>query len=201
MKMILFDFDGVLVDTLSICFSLNAENNAGLSLEEYKSFFTGNVYNSKRTDGSSMTYRDDYFDQYAKKTRELKVPQEIKDILKNLSTKYKIIIVSSAPKPQIKDILDRESVSYCFADIYGSDLHTSKVVKIKKLLNEFDITSKDVIYITDTTGDIIEARECGVESIAVSWGFHNKENLLNEKPFALVDTPQELQQKIEEFFK
>jgi phosphoglycolate phosphatase len=200
-KLILFDFDGVLVDTLSICFSLNAENNDALSLEEYKSFFKGNVYEAKRFDGSSMKYRDDYFEKYATQTRELKVPEEIIRILKELSAKYILAIVSSAPKVQINDILNREKVSYCFVDIFGSDFHTSKVIKIKMILEKFGVTNTNVIFITDTMGDIIEARECGVKSIAVSWGFHDPKDLLQEKPFALVYTPQELEQKIKEFFK
>lgn len=201
MKTILFDFDGVLVDTFSICFSLSSECNENLSLEDYRSFFNGNIYNTKRSDGRPIGYRSDFHEKYEIHTRELKVPDELKKLLKNLSSKYTLAIVSSTPTRLIKDILNREDLVSCFTDIYGSDLHRSKVIKIKILLEKYKTLPNNAVFITDTAGDIIEARECDVRSVAVTWGYQKKENLLKEKPLAVVETPKALEEKIEEFFR
>lgn len=174
MKLVIFDFDGVLVDTFSICFSLSAECNDNLSLEDYRSFFRDNIYNTTRSDGTPMNYRADFHEKYEEQTRELKVPEELKKLLKKLALKHTLAIVSSTPTLMIKGILDREDVLSCFKDIFGSDLHKSKVVKIKMLLEKYKTTPLDALFVTDTTGDIIEARECKVESIAVPWAIMKK---------------------------
>ena len=202
MKLIIFDFDGVLIDTLSICFSLNEEIHKDLSLKEYKSFFEGNIYNNvKRFDGTPKNYRSDFDEQYKIKTRELKVPQELKVILQDLSLKYTLVIISSTPTPSIKGILDHENILLYFKDILGSDVHKSKILKIQMIFKKYNLSSKDIVFITDTLGDIKEAKKCDVKSIAVTWGFHDKSILEKGNPFRIIDNPQELIGVIEDLLK
>ena len=66
------------------------------------------------------------------------------------------------------------------------------------LLDKYKITSEDAVFITDTVGDIVEARECGVRSIAVSWGFHEIETLEKARPAKIVSTPADLLRAIKE---
>lgn len=198
MKLILFDFDGVLVDTFGIVYSLGLETNPNLSEEEYKSFFNGNIHEAKRSDGASISYRLDYEDQYKIKTRELKIPEKLKEMLRELSLDYTLAIISSTESLSITKILSREGADSYFVDILGRDVHKSKVVKIKMFLEKYGISPKDAVFITDTVGDIIEARECEVRSIAVTWGFHDAETLQKAKPEKIVNTPEDLLKSIEE---
>jgi phosphoglycolate phosphatase len=101
----------------------------------------------------------------------------------------------------INEILDREDLSSYFTEILGSDVHTSKSEKIKKLIEKYNITSKDAIYITDTLGDIKEAEGCGVKSIAVTWGFHDRKTLEKGNPVAIIDEPMDLLEAIENVLK
>jgi phosphoglycolate phosphatase len=198
MKLILFDFDGVLVDTLLISFSISAEMDDKLSLEEYKSFFHGNIYDAIKSGRGRDSYRPDYYEQYSARTRELRVPDELKKVLNKLSLSDTLVIVSSTPASLINEILDRDGVAAYFEDIYGREIHTSKVVKIKMLLEKYKIAPEGAVYITDTVGDIMEARECGVKSIAVTWGFHDEATLQKAKPAKIVSNPEDLIKSIEE---
>src|SRR3989344_1158610 len=196
MKLILFDFDGVLVDTLGVAFSINKGAKPDLSLEEYKSFFEGNIYDAIAS--GKKKHIPDFDDQFRLQTRELKIPDELKKMLRDISPKNTLAIVSSASTDLIQEILEREDVANFFADVFGSDVHSSKIVKTKTLLNKYKVEVKDAVFITDTVGDIIEARECGVKAIAVTWGFHDEATLAKAQPVKIVNTPEDLIKAIKE---
>lgn len=197
----MFDFDGVLIDTLPACYRINSEQNNDLELEEYKSFFNGNIHDSKRKNGEPRKYHPDFFELYDTYTRELKVPDVLKNIVKELSNQYILAIVSSTVTKSIEDILTREGIKEYFDSVLGADIHTSKVVKIKSILEKYNVDARESVFITDTLGDIKEAKECNVASIAVTWGFHDKENLKKGDPAQIIDDPQDLISAIENVLK
>lgn len=200
-KIVLFDFDGVLIDTLGILFFINQEINQDLSIEEYKSFFKGNIYDATRKDGTFKKNHPDFDSLYKLKTREMMVPDPLKFIIKELSNLYTLIIVSSTHSELIKNILEREKISEYFTEILGADVDRNKVIKINSVLTKYSVLSKDVVFITDTVGDIKEAEKCGVRSIAVTWGFHDKETLEKANPAIIIDNPGNLIKNVQDLLK
>jgi len=194
-KLILFDFDGVLVDTLGVAFNINVEVMPDLSLETYKSFFEGNIHDAIASGKKKRI--PDFDDKFRSYTRELKIPEALKKVLQSLSSSNIITIVSSSSTNIIKEIITREKVDTYFSDVFGGDVHTNKVTKIKTLLEKYGISPGKAVFITDTLGDILEAKACGVKSIAVSWGFHDLNRLEKGNPFKIVHTPEELLSSIE----
>jgi phosphoglycolate phosphatase-like HAD superfamily hydrolase len=75
--------------------------------------------------------------------------------------------------------------------------HFLKTEKFKILEKEFYISSNDSIFITDTIGDIIEAREVGYKSIGITGGSHCRKTLVTEKPVCIVDSFLELKKNLE----
>ncbi|OGI57116.1 hypothetical protein A3B85_03230 [Candidatus Nomurabacteria bacterium RIFCSPHIGHO2_02_FULL_37_13] len=197
MKLILFDFDGVLIDTFIISLKISREVNKKMSLNLFRSIFNGNIYDSLKNN-TKVKQHPEFFKLYEKQSRKLEIPKKLKDLICKLSKNYTLAIISATPSTLIATILKQANVFKYFSDILGGDIHTSKVVKNKMLLEKYKIEPKDAVFITDTTGDILEARECGIESIAVTWGFHEKETLQKEKPFKIVSTPEDLEKAIEE---
>jgi phosphoglycolate phosphatase len=201
MKLIIFDFDGVIVNTFEMALNISTKINPGMTLEKYKSFFAGNFYSHDLKDEAEIDGKKiKYFDEYAKGIQSEKTEEIIKEQIIELSKKYSLAIVSSTISPVIKDYLVKEGLDQYFAEIYGSDVHKSKVEKIKRLLSEYNIDPEDAIFITDTTGDIKEGRGCGVESIAVTWGYLPKEELVKEKPFIVIDNPELLIKSVDSYF-
>ena len=47
-KAIIFDFDGVIHNTLELAYKINKKLGAMATLEEYKDFFNGNIYQHKQ---------------------------------------------------------------------------------------------------------------------------------------------------------
>jgi phosphoglycolate phosphatase len=199
-KLVIFDFDGVLVDTLLVGYSISVEVNEGLTIDEYKDFFDGNIYSANRRNGNPKNKNPRTWKIYDEKTRELKIPDVLKDAVRALSSEYILAIVTSAHSDSVVRILENEKCNV-FRDILGVDNHASKVEKNISLLKKYNIDPKETVFITDTVGDIDEARESGIKSIAVSWGFHERERLLRSNPEVIIDDPSLLVETVEDMLK
>ncbi len=201
-KLIIFDFDGVLVNTNEIARRLHKEANPTLSDEYFDRMHDGNfmenLEKAMREDG--YVVQPDWYELYAKGLEELTTEEFLKMLVLDLVAQYTLVIVSSMETKYIERQLAKENISQCFSEVLGSDVNPSKVVKIKNLLARRVIDPANVVFITDTVEDIREGRECGVKSIAVTWGMQDRKKLENEHPNAVVDTVPELEAAIEAFF-
>ena len=84
-----------------------------------------------------------------------------------------------------------------FGDILGYDIETSKVKKFKTLFEKYNLNPKEVIFITDTVGDIDESREVGIGTIiAVADGYQDKKVLEAAHPTFLIDSIVKLEEVI-----
>ena len=92
-KLVIFDFDGVLVDTLEMLFSINQKINEDFSLEEYKSLFEGNIYTSLRKNGKPKNTHPDFFNLYNLNSRKIVVPEILKFVIKELNKNYILVII------------------------------------------------------------------------------------------------------------
>lgn len=200
-KIVMFDFDGVLVDTLIHSYTITQETNENLSIEEYKTFFNGNIHDASRKNNQSVKYDPEFHQKYRHLVREIKIPDVLKQGIVELAQFYMLVIVSSTLSESIKEILVREGIEGSFEDILGADIHPSKVFKIKTVLEKYTATPDDCVFVTDTLGDIQEATECDVRTIAVTWGFQERENLEKGNPLAIIDDPSALADTIKNMVK
>src|SRR3989344_9384343 len=178
-KLVIFDFDGVLVNSTLFWFGLNKEVNENLTWGKYQSFSHGNfwkILNNEVKSGSHVL-PENYSEKYAK---ELLDNHQIstKDTILNLNKRFRLAIVSSSSDSAIKGLLKKENLLDSFSEVFGSDRHESKAEKINDLLVEYSVLSTDAVFITDSLGDILEANEAGVKSLGVTWGLHDRETLL-----------------------
>jgi len=81
--------------------------------------------------------------------------------------------------------LDHHKLS-CFTEVLGVDFHKSKVEKFKYLFQKYDLKPEEILFVTDTLGDILEANKVHVRTIAVDFGFHDRERLEKGKPFKII---------------
>ncbi len=124
--------------------------------------------------------------------------EALQNAIVELSKNYILSIVSSSRDNSIKIFLQKENINEYFSDILGTDIYSSKVVKIKSLLEKYSIQQQDAVLITDTLGDIKEAKECGVLSIGVLWGLHEKKTLEKGNPAKIIDSPLDLLDSVKE---
>ena len=86
MKLIIFDFDGVLVDTLITCYEIHQEVNDYLPLPNYQTLFAGNIYQMLKSKKNII--HPNFFGEYDSRVREIKIPEELKEMTKKLAARY-----------------------------------------------------------------------------------------------------------------
>jgi phosphoglycolate phosphatase len=194
-KFVLFDFDGVIADSFNIAYSVTAMNQPGLSEEEYRSYYEGNINNSKKKLDA------DFWERYVPKIKqEVKLFPHMPHIVRSMAQSYRLGIISSSVSDLISDVLKRESLDHLFETILGNDVHPSKVEKMKMMFEKYDTTPEECVFITDTLGDIREGEHVGVASIGVTWGFHSPEVLMRGSAFRLVNQPEEIVGAVSDYF-
>jgi len=193
MKVILFDFDGVIVDTFKFCHKIS-NLRSQVSEEEYRSRFEGNINDAVKKEELKAP-NGEPFDFFSHYTPELMACQPIEDmvkVIKELAREHALIIVTSTISPSVKEFLQMQGLENEFKEILGNDVEKSKVKKINDVLLRYGIKPSETVFVTDTLGDIKEARSCGVESIAVTWGYHPMSTLEKGNPFRIVHQPGEI---------
>jgi len=196
----LFDFDGVLVNSLD----LYAEAVTRIlerigtpivkSKEDYLALFDGNFYESMAARGVDLAAYNEAVKEILPRidTNAMKPFDGLIPVLAALQKDSILAVVSSNGYRTIRTMLDRFGFAPYFREILGADFRISKKEKIAYTLEKYGIPGERAFYVGDTAGDIREARAAGVRSVAVTWGWHSRERLAATGPDFLVDTPEEL---------
>jgi phosphoglycolate phosphatase len=198
--LLLFDFDGVLVDSLDLYAEVVARclERIGTpivkSREDYLALFDGNFYESMAAAGVDLA-------RYAEAAKEIlpridfgamKPYDGLVPVLAALAKDHILAVISSNGYRTIRTMLDRFGFAPYFREVLGADFRFSKKEKIAYALEKYGIPGEQAFYIGDTAGDIGEARAAGVRSVAVTWGWHSRERLVGVRPDFLVDAPEGL---------
>ena len=201
-KLFLFDFDGVLADSLDLYSEAVTRCLVQIGTpivknrEDYLSLFEGNFYESMAAKGVDL----DAFSGAAKEILagidydRMKPFPGMVPVLEALQKEHLLVVVSSNGFRTISKMLEHFGFERFFQGILGSDFLFSKKDKIAHALLQYGIDRERTFYIGDTTGDILEAREAGVRTVAVTWGWHSREKLVAVHPDFLVDKPEDLLQ-------
>ncbi|MBI4453404.1 HAD family hydrolase [Candidatus Woesearchaeota archaeon] len=208
-KLIIFDYDGVLVDTFPLACSayyaifkeFNIKTN--FSTEQFRDFFevdwTKNlavlgISEKKDIEKSELIFRSIVADS----SRNVKIYSGIEQVLKQLKDKgYKLAVLSNNYEDIIKKHLKKNQVLHYFdkiADVnYGLKPDTKGILR---LLDEFEIKPTEAVMIGDMDGDIIMAKNAKLKkAIGVSWGFHNHKKLKDAD--VIIDAPLEIINEVE----
>lgn len=197
-KLVIFDFDGVITDSYDVCIKVSRHFEENLTDEAYKTLFTGNVYEAleKGRDAKLVvknSNNDLYFEIYEPLIMEVPPRKGFKELIKELHKKgIKIAFVSSCYNKPLTNYLIKYGIKNYVDEILGGDIEKSKVKKFLMLFNQFNINPNEALFITDTLGDLIEAEKAGLESIAVTFGFHDRKTLEKGKSLKIFDTVEEM---------
>jgi phosphoglycolate phosphatase len=202
-KFILFDFDGVIADSFALSYDVAriVHSEIELSADTYRQWFEGNIYDSIQKALPGWQGNEKYTATYTPRMeREVTLVPHMDAVVCILASSYVLVIVSSSATTDIRRFLEKHSLADCFTEVLGGDVHESKVEKIRMIFEKNKLTSDDCVFITDTLGDMHEAKEHGVGTIGVSWGWHKHATLEKGIPFRIVDTPAELPDAVDDYF-
>lgn len=202
-KLFLFDFDGVLVDSLGV-YARTIQwclERIGMPIvkneEDYLALFDDNFYQALQDRGVDLeafvkaleVYTDQAGGDYYGDVRPYPF---MPPILAALRRDHILGIISSNSNTAIEQIFAHHAYDGCFQAILGADFALSKSAKILHALERFQVERRHAYYIGDTAGDIKEGRLAGVITVAVTWGWHTREKLAALNPDYLIDAPEDL---------
>ena len=83
-------------------------------------------------------------------------------------------------------------MQHLFQFIHSEANYFGKTRLLKKIINQYKLDKSRVFYIGDETRDIEAAKQSGLHSIAVTWGFNSEKILSQHEPDFIARKPEDL---------
>jgi phosphoglycolate phosphatase len=200
----MFDFDGVLADTLErFCAAVTAAfrdvGRPDLAVRaQILTLLEDNWFESLSRAGVTRAQRrriDEIFEAELSPGRTVAAFPGVREMLARLALRHTLVIITSSRTAVVEAFLTAHDMPG-ISQVIGSDIETSKVRKIARVMAGHG-PAPHYWYVGDTTGDIIEGRRAGATTVGVAWGWHGAERLRQASPDFIVDTPGELVEVID----
>lgn len=208
-RVIIFDFDGTLADTLEVIIEgYNQEVAQALGsrpfnpsrLDEYKR--SGTLASLLKEHGISLARFPQLLFLVKKHLRRemRKIPffPGMREVVEHLSLKgYTLGILTSNSVKNVAAFLAKEKATSFFRFVYSSSRWYGKDRTMRKILRQENIQIDQVVYVGDESRDIVFARKMGIPVISVTWGMYHGDRLAKRQPDFLVHSPAQLLQVIQ----
>lgn len=199
-KIILFDFDGTLADTLRQMLLISNRLSG--------------IYGYKKVEEDEIEYLR--YKKTREALRELRIPilymphianrikkelqqeiqwiqpfAQIREVVGQLKRDFRLGIVTSNSAQNVYLFLESNHMPWFDIICTGSSLF-GKSRLLRKIMETYGLQPQEVIYVGDETRDIEAAQQTGIDMIAVSWGMHVADTLASMRPTYLIHHPDEL---------
>lgn len=219
-RAILFDLDGTLVDTRAASWQLFQETNLAFALgiesrEEFFRAFEGNFFDSLAKmcpdPARAAAVKAHFMELLRTRYHPALIPGMV-DVVRALAPQCTLAVLSTNGMEAIRRILVGAGIATCFSHVFSGDVEQRKAASIRRFLGDqryavhrtcsaayredsshgAGLAADDVVLVTDTVGDVVEAREAGIRAIGVAWGMHSERQLLDAGAERVALWPQEL---------
>lgn len=209
---VLFDLDGTLVDTRAASWPLFAQTNREFSLgidtrEQFFAIFEGNFFESLARhigDEHKAAAAGRHFMELIRQHYDPPFIEGVVEVVHALAASHTLAVVSSNMHATIVRLLSSGGIHQHFVTIYAGDTQPSKSAAIADFMNggwapndaARRLTADQVVLVTDTVGDVGEARASGIDAIGVDWGMHTEQKLVAAGAQHVANQPRQLLQWI-----
>ena len=179
-KAIIFDFDGVILESVSIKTEAFAElfndypehkdeiieyhiKNTGISRFDKIRYYFNEIIGEPLSEGKYNKYLSRFSEIVLKKVIEADYVPGAEDFIKNNHEKYDLFIISATPTNEMRMIVERRCLAKYFKDVFGSP--TKKGEWIKKILQENYYPPDQILFLGDALSDYNAATENGIHFI------------------------------------
>ena len=209
-KTVIFDLDGTLLNTLddladSTNYALSKFGYPTRTIDEVRQFVGNGVAklieraipegkNNPNFEKCLAIFKENYAQNMYNKTAPY---NGIIEMLSNLKSKgIKIAVVSNKFDLAVKELCKKYFEG--FIDFAAGENEAQGIKKkpapdtVLSVLNEFNFAPEDAVYVGDSDVDVNTAKNAGVKSVGVSWGFRGEEELREAGADYIIRNPIEL---------
>ena len=181
-EIIIYDFDGVICDSVNIKTDAFIElyrsygkeiqskvrtyhlENGGISRYQKFRFFESQILGKKVSESRINDLADRFSALVKKKVISSKyIPGAIEFISKNKNKRQ--FICTGTPENEILEIIREKRIDTYFERVYGSP--STKTSIIKTIINECNISLDEYLFFGDAMTDYYAARECKIKFVGV----------------------------------
>ncbi len=209
MALILWDYDGVLANTMEIeaKYYISACHEVGIeqisTYEDLAKLCEGNYYEECVSAGIDLKKVDAATAIFEKTIKELdcQIPvfPGMPEIMIETAQRFPSYIITSNSTRAVQTMLKNQQI-VGIRQIIGFEIEKSKIKKINYVKTLFP--GEKTYFICDTVGDILEARASGVDvTIGVTWGMHITDVLIKSHPEYLFNEIWELKEFLYSLFE
>lgn len=216
-ELIIFDLDGTLLNTLddlavSANYALRQHGYPEHELNTYR-YFVGNgitklieraLPEEARREDIILGLRKEFVTYYQRHKTDLSRPYPgITELLTQLQRqKIRLAVASNKYQQGTTELIDHFFERNLFSVVLGQ--RENIPVKpdpaiVFEILEQTGIKKSATLYVGDSGVDMQTARNSGLTSIGVTWGFRPRQELEENGACYLVDTPEEIKEKLTNF--
>lgn len=193
----MFDFDGVIVDSLddqcrACTTTLRAHGLPHLATREQFLGFTEDNWFAALAEAGVPAHTVTALEDAFAATPSPPLFDGIAPVLEDLARTNALVVISSSRTSVVERVLGEHGVRGP-SEVLGGDDEQSKTRKIRRTHARHG-GALPSWYVGDTVGDIREARAAGVGTVGAAWGWHGEERLRRAAPDRLALTPAHLRQ-------
>ncbi len=201
LRTVIFDFDGVLADTMTEMLRFSDQVCAELGYsrqttpQDIEALPRMGFDHLARQLGIAETLIPKYVEKVLRCFEESPITYSLYDgmaeVIRELAKDSVLTVVSGNLQSVIQRFLKKYDVNQYFSVIIGIDQPGNKKEKIEAIRRDLSL-SIPTFMIGDAVSDILAAKEAGAISIAVSWGHQDRNKLLQAHPDYFVESPKDL---------
>ncbi|MBW4605147.1 MAG: HAD-IA family hydrolase [Calothrix sp. FI2-JRJ7] len=201
-KVIIFDFDGTIADTVDALVSVANRLAADFGYIQIRSEELSILRNLTSREiikysGISI-FKIPFLVKKVKSELKNKIPElkpiaGMQEALVELRNEgHRLGIITSNSQDNVADFLRINNLDNLFEFVYSGVTIFGKTTIINNVLRQKQIKTQEVIYVGDETRDIEASKKANIKVVAVTWGFNSPEALAKQKPNFLINHPSEL---------
>ena len=208
-KLVVFDLDGTLADTLkdlgtAMNAALASENLPGYPIDSYRRFVGNGIDNLVRvtmadgyTPAGAIRVKAAFQAYYTDHCKDYTAPYDgVGELLSKLEHDgIMTAVISNKPDIFVPDILQKLYPAHRFDAMWGQrDIFPRKPSpdSLNALIAQVGCDKSEVLYVGDSDVDVVFAHNAGVKVCGVSWGFRGAEELQAAGADWIVNSTEEL---------
>ncbi|GAM56143.1 phosphoglycolate phosphatase [Vibrio ishigakensis] len=114
----------------------------------------------------------------------------VKNTLEQLFAEgYQLAIVTNKPGQFVPDILEQHQIAHLFVEVVGGDALPKRKpdpMPLEYLMDKYGMAHNQMILVGDSKNDVLAAKNAGIGSVALPYGYNHGEPIEDSNPDFLI---------------